>query len=62
MMRWLGYVIGCFIAGVIALNLYFFAAIAITRRFDRGAMQGAPHFVDDQGRQSFAFDLFAEDQ
>lgn len=28
MMRWLGYVIGCFIAGVIALNLYFFAAIA----------------------------------
>lgn len=28
MMRWFGYVIGCFVAGVVALNLYFFAAIA----------------------------------
>ena len=34
MMRWFGYVIGCFVAGVVALNLYFFAAIASWQVFD----------------------------
>ncbi len=34
MMRWLGYVIGCFVAGVVALNLYFFAAIASWQTLD----------------------------
>ena len=34
MMRWFGYVIGCFVAGVVALNLYFFAAIASWQFFD----------------------------
>ncbi len=34
MMRWFGYVIGCLAAGVVALNLYFFAAIASWQVFN----------------------------
>ena len=34
MMRWFGYVIGCFVAGVVALNLYFLAAIASWQVFN----------------------------
>ena len=34
---------------------------SIARRLDGAALEGAAQFVDDEGRQRFAFDLFADD-
>ena len=38
------------------------ATIAVARCLDRTALQDASHFVDDQSRQCFAFDVFGDDQ
>src|SRR4029078_3619588 len=37
------------------------AAISEARRFNRGALQGAAQFVDDESRERFALDIFGDD-
>jgi hypothetical protein len=38
------------------------AAVTKARRLDRGDFQAAAQFVDDERRQSLAFDIFGDDQ
>ena len=39
-----------------------FAAVAEARSFDSDGFEGATEFVDDQGSQCFAFDIFSDDE